>query len=75
MEANDLVNCISKRDHNKTTYSVRSEIHDNYVNSLGGYFHLSWVRYNSRIGCVISISSVYAARQGDPQQIKFSAAA
>ena len=33
---------------------------DYYVNSLGSYFCLNWVRYNCRIWCVISTTSIYA---------------
>ena len=41
---------------NRLFYSACYQIHYYYVNSLGSYFCLSWVWYNSRIWCVINIT-------------------
>ena len=42
-------------------------MHDYYVNSLGSYFRLSWVRKNSVFDVRFAQLLLYAARQGDPQ--------
>ena len=46
-------------------------MHDYYVNSLGSYSPLSWVRYNSSIWCVISTTPIYVAHQDDPQKCSY----